>query len=156
MDTAQPESHLLKMSGKWRHTDLRSYSSHFRCRGDAKHLMLCYPQQSKITPRNSFLGNHFVVCFMSTHKRCSAMWLPSLKWFCQESNLHKITVWEPLETSETSSNNNSSMQTDGPTTGLGQRTCLFHQMKNKSTHRGTVWLQSMAGVPLMVHSQNSN
>lgn len=76
-------------------------------------------------------------CFMSTHKRCNAMQLPGLKLFCQESDLHKIMIWKPLETSKTCSNNNSNMQTDGPTTGLGQRTLLVPSNEERKYPQGS-------------------
>lgn len=75
-------------------------------------------------------------CFMSTHKRCNAM---QLKWFCQESDLHKIMIWKPLETSKTCSNNNSNMQTDGPTTGLGQRTLLVPSNEERKYPQGELY-----------------
>lgn len=71
----------------------------------------------------------------------------------QEGNSHKITIWKPLETSRTCSNNNSSMQTDGPTTGLGQRIVLIPSNEEQKYPQG---LQFMAWVPLMAHSQNNN
>ena len=38
------------------------------------------------------LENHFAFCFMSAHKKRTETQLPGLKRFCQESNLHKITI----------------------------------------------------------------
>lgn len=65
------------------------------------------------------------------------MQLPGLKLFCQETNLYKITIWKPLETSKTCSNNKSSMQTDGPATGLGQRTLLIPSNEEQKGPRGS-------------------
>lgn len=82
------------------------------------------------------LENHFAFCLMSTHKKQTEMELPGLKWFCQESNLHKITMWRPTETSKTCSSDNSNIQTDGPTTGVGQRTLLIPSNEEQKYPQG--------------------
>lgn len=82
------------------------------------------------------LENHFAFCFMSTHKKSTEMQLPGLKWFCQESNLHKITIWRPPETSKTCSSDNSNIQTDGPTTGAGQKTLLIPSNEERKHPQG--------------------